>query len=73
MAPGRRPIAGYKHPMVYPTDHGQTTDVTKSLSGEIALQQSKCILQEISYRSGSRSDIAARLTDSSTLLREHKP
>jgi hypothetical protein len=40
--------------MVYPTDHGENTAVTKNLSGEIAMQQSKFILQEISYRRGGK-------------------
>ena len=35
-------------------DHEQTTAVTKSFSGEIALQQRNFILQEIAYRPGVR-------------------
>ena len=35
-------------------DHGQTTAVIKSFSGEIALQQLNFILQEIAYRPGVR-------------------
>jgi hypothetical protein len=51
MAPGRRLIAGYKLPTVYPTDR-QITAVAKNVFGEIAPQQSKVILQETTYRRG---------------------
>jgi hypothetical protein len=76
MAPGRRPIAGYKHPMVYPTDHGQTTAVTKSSSGEIALRQSELILQEISDRLGDSCDhrhLVNRLIDAVCIQAYIKP
>jgi hypothetical protein len=43
-APGRRPIAGYQHPMVYRTDGN--TAVTKNYSGEITLQQGIFILEK---------------------------
>jgi hypothetical protein len=46
---GRLPIAGYKH-RVRLTDDGQTTAVTKNFSREIAVQLSKFMLEDISYR-----------------------